>query len=311
MGDLVHVDPADYSTYFDAANPQAFYDRLDFSRLITTMAVAESMAQTLSGANTACFDFDGDGICYDDDNCRLTINPDQIDSDGDGLGEACDNCPNVVNPLQEDLNGDGIGDSCQANRTWYVRADGAGDMPTIQAAIAASYHGDTIILAPGLYAGEGNRDIDLMGRRICLISERGAESTVIFCGGKPAEYHRGFYIQHGVDSSTVIEGITIRKAMAYDGGAMYIDHASPTIRDCIFWENSASFGGGLLTGCNAEPTLINCTFVENEAVIYGGGVFFSSTVSFRAIPAPGLVAEWSAGIPDHGLPVVFLKTIPQ
>jgi hypothetical protein len=239
------------------------------------MAVAESVAISLEDVNTGCFDFDGDGVCHDDDNCLLTVNPDQTDTDDDTWGDACDNCPTVFNPSQEDVNGDGIGDSCQVNRTWYVRPDGSGDMPTIQAAIDASYHGDTIMLATGIFAGEGNHDLRLRGRRIRVTSERGPEHTVIFCGENPRENHRAFYFQHYADSNTVIDGLTIRKAKAFDGGAIFIDHASPTILNCVFRENEAEFGGAIFVGCVSEPKIHNCSFMENRAWNYGGGIFIS------------------------------------
>ncbi len=70
-------------------------------------------------------DYDVDGVLNEDDNCLLTVNPDQSDMDGDGQGDFCDddmdgdgvlnvndNCPGTVNPDQSDLDGDGLGDIC-------------------------------------------------------------------------------------------------------------------------------------------------------------------------------------------------------
>jgi hypothetical protein len=62
-----------------------------------------------------CVDTDDDGVCDEDDNCRLTPNSDQQDTDGDGVGNACDNCPNISNPGQEDTDQDGTGDACEGS----------------------------------------------------------------------------------------------------------------------------------------------------------------------------------------------------
>ena len=57
-----------------------------------------------------------------DDNCRLVVNPDQLDTDNDGkeisdddndgVSDNKDNCLLTVNPDQLDTDGDGIGDLC-------------------------------------------------------------------------------------------------------------------------------------------------------------------------------------------------------
>lgn len=71
------------------------------------------------------YDYDVDGVLNEDDNCLLTVNPDQSDIDGDGQGDLCDddmdgdgvlnvndNCPGTINPDQSDIDGDGLGDIC-------------------------------------------------------------------------------------------------------------------------------------------------------------------------------------------------------
>jgi len=42
------------------------------------------------------------------------------------------------------------------------------DYPTIQAAVNAAVDGDEVIVAPGTYTGEGNRDIDFLGKAITV-----------------------------------------------------------------------------------------------------------------------------------------------
>ena len=62
-----------------------------------------------------CVDTDDDGVCDEEDNCKLTPNSNQQDTDGDKVGNACDNCPNVSNPGQEDSDKDGTGDACEGS----------------------------------------------------------------------------------------------------------------------------------------------------------------------------------------------------
>jgi len=54
----------------------------------------------------------GGQIADCDDNCRLTVNPDQADDDGDGAGDACDNCLNFVNSDQLNWDSDDLGNAC-------------------------------------------------------------------------------------------------------------------------------------------------------------------------------------------------------
>ncbi|MBN2588373.1 MAG: hypothetical protein JXA96_00805, partial [Sedimentisphaerales bacterium] len=70
-----------------------------------------------------------------------------------------------------------------ADRIIYVDYDCPADFNNIQAAIDDANDGDIVLVAPGTYTGEGNRDIDFMGKAITVKSEYGPESCIIQCGG--------------------------------------------------------------------------------------------------------------------------------
>jgi predicted outer membrane repeat protein len=145
-----------------------------------------------------------------------------------------------------------------------------GDEPTIQAGIDAAVDGDTVLVADGIFTGEGNRDIDYNGKAIVVMSENGYEATVIDC----ESIGRGFYFHSLEDESSVLKGFTIKNGNAWEGGGggIYCYYSSPYILQCYFQDNSASTGGGI--GCNydAMPIIEECTFTGNYGDPYGGGI---------------------------------------
>ena len=54
--------------------------------------------------------------------------------------------------------------------TIVVNADGTGDYATIQDAIDNATASDEVVLQPGNYAGQGNRDIEFHGKAITVRS---------------------------------------------------------------------------------------------------------------------------------------------
>ncbi len=125
-----------------------------------------------------------------------------------------------------------------------VDDDGAGDFSTIQAAINDSNNGDTVLVADGIYTGDGNRDIDFHGKAITVKSENGPETCIIDCNGTESDGHRGFYFHSREDANSAIIGFTITNGYADDGGGLYCSKSSPIIENCRFVANRASSGYG-------------------------------------------------------------------
>jgi hypothetical protein len=156
------------------------------------------------------------------------------------------------------------------------------EYPTIQAAIDRCAAGDEVVVLPGTYTGNGNRDILFRGKAITV---RSAEpnnrdivaATIIDCNATEADPHRGFYVYYE-RADSVLDGLTITNGYAAQGGAIYCQMSSPTIRNCIINGNGADYGGALYCEYMSSPTITRCTMTANNAR-YGGAVYCSFRVS--------------------------------
>jgi hypothetical protein len=140
--------------------------------------------------------------------------------------------------------------------------------PTIQNAIDNSVSGDTVLIAPGTYTGEGNHDLDPGSRDLVITSSAGAAQTIIDCQGAG----RGFRVSGEKTQVVRIEKLTILNGSAVDasGGGIYCEDVPLTIADCRILQNVAALGGGIrLERANAD--LLRCEIAGNRAN-WGAGV---------------------------------------
>jgi hypothetical protein len=145
---------------------------------------------------------------------------------------------------------------------------------SIQTAIDNAVYGDEILVADGTYTGDGNREIDFLGKRITLRSVNGPDVCIIDC----QQLGRAFCFHSGETAESVLEGFTIINGYAEGdypqcgGGAIQCQNASPTIAECIFRDCVArSDGGAIHNYVDGGPTVTNCEFDGNSAP-FGGAM---------------------------------------
>lgn len=136
-----------------------------------------------------------------------------------------------------------------------------GDAPTIQEGVGLCSHGDTVLVAPGAYSGPLNRNIDFGGIGLALVSETGAESTVIQCSSAG----RALIFRSGEDSTAVVSGFTITGGSHDTGGAVYCKGSTPTFEDCVLWGNRSGGVGGAVACQDASPRFLRCEFSGNTS----------------------------------------------
>ncbi len=101
--------------------------------------------------------------------------------------------------------------------TWYIKADGTGDAPTIQAGVDSAAVGDTVLVGPGIYSDTLQIMIDNepkvvnvhIDKNIKLIAEGSALNTTI----EGANSDIAIYVEK-VDSTGVIKGFRINTTFA-------------------------------------------------------------------------------------------------
>jgi hypothetical protein len=170
--------------------------------------------------------------------------------------------------------------------------------PTIQAGIAASSNGDTVLVSPGTYI----ENINFQGKSITVKSEQGAESTridgnqagstVMFDSGENENsILEGFTVTNGLgggsypnytgggitcknSSDPIITNniITRNSATTAGGGIASLDYSEPIITNNIITMNIADDGGGIY-GDDSFLTIVGNTICENVATFYGGGIY--------------------------------------
>lgn len=141
--------------------------------------------------------------------------------------------------------------------------------PKIQAAIEAAQSGDTILVRPGTYL----ENLDFGGKKIVITSLDPADpsvvaATVIDGRGKGSVVT----FRSKETSATELRGLTLRGGSSDEGGGVFIQDASPTLRRNRIEGNRAGAGGGILCRGPGKAVIIGNAIRSNHADGRGGGI---------------------------------------
>ncbi|MBN1878605.1 hypothetical protein JW823_00665 [bacterium] len=147
------------------------------------------------------------------------------------------------------------------------------DYPTIQAAVDAAEDADCILVADGVFSGDGFTNIEFKDITMALQSENGPLGCVIDC-----EHQSIFCNIIGIQTGTLtISGFTvINGSTGYEGGcAIRSSNSSPIIQKCNFFYNGdidREIKGGALFFLAGAPVVDQCQFEFNAAGLHGGAI---------------------------------------
>jgi len=191
---------------------------------------------------------------------------------------------------------------CRA-RIITVDDDAPADFTTIQAAIDDANDGDTVEIQPGTYTGDGNRDIDFLGKAITVTSTNPNDPNTV---AETIIADGGFDFESGEEANSILDGLTITRGgvscsgtaptvrnCTIDGGGIGCgDASSPRIRNCTI---SNCYSHAIYCQDGSSPTIINCVFTSNGEFTTGGGGAICCMGNSSAVISDCLFAENWAG----------------
>ncbi|MCP4455814.1 MAG: hypothetical protein GY809_30515, partial [Planctomycetes bacterium] len=147
-----------------------------------------------------------------------------------------------------------------------VNPDGSAQYVNLSQAIQQAEPGDTLLLEPGLYRGNFNRDLTVYQGSIILESAEGPQTCVIDCESNG----RFLYASIGQESTITLRGLTLINARG-SSGSIYLNNGGLTLDNCVVRDCVSTSSGGVIYCSNGtQITLSRSLFLNNRSESSGG-----------------------------------------
>jgi Right handed beta helix region/Abnormal spindle-like microcephaly-assoc'd, ASPM-SPD-2-Hydin len=159
------------------------------------------------------------------------------------------------------------------------------NQPTIQQGINAAANGDTVVVAAGTY----KENINFNGKAITVTSASGPAVTIIDGG------QNGAVVTFSLSEprTAVLSGFTIRNASQ---SGVYINGASPTVRNNVIVQNNSYIGGCAFYLYNAGPSIQANVMVNNGPWACNSGTIYITGSSAAQVTGNIISGNASTGI---------------
>lgn len=164
---------------------------------------------------------------------------------------------------------------CLYSTTRTVALDGSQQYTTIQAAVNASVHGDTVLVYPGRYI----ENVITSGINITLASLYSVDPLQQYIENTIIDGNMGTSIRIISGETVTINGFTlvnndnnVLNSPSNPGGGMFVNSSTAIIENTIIRNCIAQAGGGIAAGSNSSLTMSNVSIFHNQALNLGGGL---------------------------------------